>query len=71
MNSNPSKEDIIGWSLSDACSRNERHIVVNTHQPFDAQVWSCQEVNCKGQVSDQMRNRHLTIRVSPSGLTNY
>jgi hypothetical protein len=48
MNSNPSKEDIIGWSLSDDCSRTERHLVDNTQQPFDAQVWSCLEVNCKG-----------------------
>ena len=60
METKPSQEEIIKWSLSDQCTRKDRHIVVNTNQPFDAAVWSYQAQNCKGQVSDQLRRRLIS-----------
>ena len=71
MNKNPPTADMITFAKSTACSYNEQHILVESTQPYDVGVWSCQEYDCKGQVSANMKDKLVGLRLNKSSVGSF
>ena len=71
MNKNPSATDVIAFATSAACSYHERHSLVESKQPHDTGIWSCQECDCKGHVSANTKDKLVGLRLHKSSVGNY
>ena len=71
MSKNPSVAEAIAFAISAACSNYQRHALVESKQPHNAGVWSCMECDCKGQVSANMKDKLVSLRIHKSSIGNY
>ena len=72
LETNPSKDDKIKWTLSEKCGQNhQQHVKVESLQSFASDTWTCGECDCKGHVSEHSRLRLITVRLEKRGLCCY